>query len=256
MDIATIIGFVLAYFLILQGMGFSRIAAFIDPPSLLIVVGGTIGAIFISHPLNKVLSAFGVLKNAFVTKSLTPHETIKQLVEFAEQARREGILALEARAQEINDEFLRKGINLAVDGTEPDLIKDILNTEILFIEKRHKFGANIFEIAGTLAPAFGMIGTLIGLILMLGNMSDVESIGPNMAVALITTLYGSMIANTFCIPIAAKLTNYSQGEILVKELMLEGIMSLQSGDNPRIVEQKLTAFIEPGLRSSAMKEEK
>ena len=255
MDIATIIGMVLAYFLIMLGMGFGRLNAFIDIPSMQIVFGGTLGAIFIAHPLNKVLSVFGVLKNAFLVKNLTPAQTIKQLVEFAEQARREGILALEARAQEINDEFLKKGINLAVDGTEPDLIKDILNTEISFIEQRHKFGANIFELAATLAPAFGMIGTLIGLILMLGNMSDVESIGPNMAVALITTMYGSIIANTFCIPIAAKLTNYSNDEILIKELMLEGIMSLQSGDNPRIVEQKLTAFIDPSLRAAAMKEE-
>lgn len=255
MDIATIIGMILAYSLIMLGMKFENLAAFIDIPSMQIVLGGTLGAIFIAHPLNKILSVFGVLKNAFLVKTLTPAETIKQLVEFAEQARREGILALEARAQEINDEFLKKGINLAVDGTEPDLIKDILNTEIAFIEQRHKFGANIFELAGTLAPAFGMIGTLIGLILMLGNMSDVESIGPNMAVALITTMYGSILANTFCIPVAAKLTNYSNEEILIKELMLEGIMSLQSGDNPRIVEQKLTAFIDPGLRAAAMKEE-
>ncbi len=255
MDIATIIGLILAYFLILLGMGFGRLAAFIDIPSIQIVIGGTIGAVFVSHPLNKVLSIFGVLKNAFLVTPLTPSSTIKQLVEFAEQARREGILALEARAQEIDDDFLKKGISLAVDGTEPDLIKDILYTEISFIEQRHKFGVNIFEFAGTIAPAFGMIGTLIGLILMLGNMSDVDSIGPNMAVALITTMYGSIVANTFCIPIALKLSNYSKDEILIKELMLEGIMSLQSGDNPRIVEQKLTAFIEPGLRATAMKEE-
>ncbi len=256
MDIATIIGLCLAYFLILMGMGFGRLPAFIDINSMLIVIGGTIGAIFMSFPLNRVLSVFGVLKNAFLIKSLTPIDTIKQLVEFAEQARREGILALEARAQEITDDFLKKGIQLAVDGTEPELIKDILSTEIMFIEQRHKYGANMFDVAATLAPAFGMIGTLVGLILMLGNMSDVETIGPNMAVALITTLYGSMVANTFCIPIATKLMGYSNKEILVKELMLEGIMSLQSGDNPRIVEQKLVAFIEPGLRAAAIKPEK
>ena len=256
MDIATIIGVVGAYFLIMLGMGFDKIGAFIDIPSMQIVVGGTIAVIFTAHPLNKVLGIIGIVKNAFIIKTLTPAETIKQLVGFAEQARREGILALEARAQEIDDNFLKKGIQLAVDGTEPDLIKDILSTEIMFIEERHKFGAGIFELAGTLSPAFGMIGTLIGLILMLGNMSDVESIGPNMAVALVTTMYGSIIANTFCIPIAAKLLNYSKAEVLTKELMLEGIMALQSGDNPRIVEQKLTAFIEPGLRAAAMKEEK
>ncbi len=254
MDIATIIGIVLAYVLIISAIGPTRIAAFVDPASAFIVVGGTIASLFTSFPLSRVFSAFGVLKNAFINKAGSPAETIKQLVDFAEQARREGILALEARAAEIDDEFLKKGIQLAVDGTEPELIKDILSTEIAFIETRHEDGQKIFTVAGELAPAFGMIGTLVGLVLMLGNMSDVESIGPNMAVALITTLYGSIMANTVCIPMAYKLKGYSAQEIMVKELMLEGIMSLQSGDNPRIVEQKLTAFIDPGSRAAAMKE--
>ena len=197
---------------------------------------------------------FGVAKNAFIVKTQTPVQTIKQLVEFAEQARREGILALEARAQEIQDDFLKKGIQLAVDGTEPELIKDILSTEVAFIETRHADGVKLFETAANLAPAFGMLGTLIGLVLMLGNMNDVETIGPNMAIALLTSLYGSIIANVICIPLSEKLKGYSAKEIMIKELMLEGIMSLQSGDNPRIVEQKLTAFIEPSLRASAMKQ--
>ncbi len=255
MDISSIIGLGLAYVLIILGMKLENIASFIDIPSVQIVLGGTIASIFFANPLDKVLALGGVVKNAFFSSSFNPADTIKQLVDFAEQARREGILALEARAQEIEDDFLKKGIQLAVDGTEPDLIKDILSTEIQFIEERHKYGAGIFDYAATMAPAFGMIGTLIGLILMLGNMSDVESIGPNMAVALITTLYGSMIANTVCLPVAAKLGTYSSQEVLIKEMMLEGIMSLQSGDNPRIVEQKLTAFIEPGLRAKAMKEQ-
>ncbi|MFW5960033.1 MAG: motility protein A [Chitinivibrionales bacterium] len=251
MDIATIIGIVFAYVLILSGMGFGNLATFIDPPSMLIVIGGTVASMFTAYPLGKVLSLIGIIKNAFFAKQLAPEKTIKQIVGFAEQARREGILALESEAENINDTFLKKGIQLAVDGTEPELIKDILATEISFLEQRHSEGAGIFELAGTLAPAFGMIGTLIGLVLMLGNMSDVESIGPNMAVALITTLYGSMFANTFLIPINQKLKGYSAKEIMTKEMMLEGIMSLQSGDNPRIVEQKLTSFIEPGLREEA-----
>jgi len=254
MDIATPIGLVLATILILLGMGFGNLAAFIDIPSVQIVVGGTIASMFTSFPLKTVLSTFGVLKCAFFAPSAAPVDIIKQLVDFAEQARREGILALEARASEVEDEFLKKGIQLAVDGTEPDLIKDILSTEIMFIESRHEVGAKIFDLSATLAPAFGMIGTLVGLVLMLGNMTDVESIGPNMAVALLTTMYGSIIANVICVPVAEKLKGYSASETLVKELMLEGIMSLQSGDNPRIVEQKLTAFIEPGIRSQAMKE--
>jgi len=254
MDLATLIGLVLAVFLILFGIKPQNIPAFIDLPSLYITIGGSVSATVAAFPASKLLNAFGVLKNAFLVKQLTPVDIIKQLVEFAEQARREGILALEARASEIKDEFLKKGIQLAVDGTEPELIKDILSTEIAFTESRHEEGAKIFDFLGSMSPAFGMIGTLIGLVLMLGNMSNVESIGPNMAVALITTLYGSILANVFCLPMVEKLKGYSRKEILVKELMLEGIMSLQSGDNPRIVEQKLTAFLEPGLRISAMKE--
>ncbi len=254
MDIATLIGLGGAITLLVFGIGPTNLPAFIDIPSMLITGGGTVCGVFSSFPLSRIFNIIGVVKNAFFSKQLTPAQTIKQLVEFAEQARREGILALEARAQEIQDDFLKKGIQLAVDGTEPELIKDILSTEITFIERRHGDGAKLFEQAGALAPAFGMLGTLVGLVLMLGNMSDPDSIGPNMAVALITTFYGSIIANVFCIPLSEKLKGYSAAEMMIKELMLEGIMSLQSGDNPRIVEQKLTAFIEPGLRAQAMKE--
>lgn len=256
MDLATIIGLVLAVFLIMFGIRPQNLPAFVDLPSLYITLGGSISATIAAHPVVKLLNAFGVLKNAFFVKKETPVVIIMQLVEFAEQARREGILALEARASEIQDEFLKKGIQLAVDGTEPELIKDILTTEITFTESRHEEGAKLFDFLASMSPSFGMIGTLIGLVLMLGNMNDVESIGPNMAIALITTLYGSIIANVFCLPMVEKLKGYSRKEILIKELMLEGIMSLQSGDNPRIVEQKLTAFLEPGMRIAAMKEKK
>lgn len=256
MDLATVIGLVCALFLIVFGIKPQNLPAFIDLPSVYITLGGAVSATIMAFPAAKLVTAFGVVKNAFFVKIETPVEIIKQLVEFAEQARREGILTLEARAAEIKDEFLKKGIQLAVDGTESELIKDILSTEIAFTESRHEEGAKIFDFLGSMGPSFGMIGTLVGLVLMLGNMSNVESIGPNMAVALITTLYGSILANVFCLPIVEKLRGYSRKEILIKELMLEGIMSLQSGDNPRIVEQKLTAFLEPGIRVSVMKAKK
>lgn len=256
MDIATLIGFIGAWAILFMGMGLNNLQAFFDLNSIYIVIGGTSGAVLMAYPLNRVLTAWSVARNAIFVKSKSPIETIKLLIEFAEQARREGILALESRSNDIKDDFLRKGIQLAVDGTEPELIKDILSTEITFVESRHKASTSIFEFTATMAPSFGMLGTVIGLILMLGNMSDVESLGPNMAVALITTLYGSMIANVICTPIANKLKIYSGQEVLVKELMLEGIMALQSGDNPRIIEQKLVAFIEPKIRVAAMKEEK
>jgi len=256
MDLATIIGLITALVLIVFGIKPQNLPAFIDMPSVYITIGGAFSATIAAFPASKLLNAIGIVKNAFIVKIETPVEIIKQLVEFAEQARREGILALEARAAEIQNDFLKKGIQLAVDGTEPELIKDILSTDIAFTESRHEEGAKIFDFLASMGPSFGMIGTLVGLVLMLGNMSNVESIGPNMAVALITTLYGSILANVFCLPLVEKLKGYSRKEILVKELMLEGIMSLQSGDNPRIVEHKLTAFLEPSLRVSAMKEKK
>ena len=163
---------------------------------------------------SKLLETLSVVKNAFLCRKILV-ETIRQLVEFAEQARREGILALEARAADIKDDFLKKGIQLAVDGTEPELIKDILSTDISFTESRHEEGAKIFDFLATMGPSFGMIGTLIGLVMMLGNMSDVSSIGPNMAVALITTFYGSMLANCICLPIVDS-EFASQKEIMIK----------------------------------------
>jgi len=252
MDLATITGLGLALVLVVFGIKLENIMAFVDMPSVYITIGGAIAATIAAFPGSKLIGAIGVVKNAFFVQKGTPVETIRQLVEFAEQARREGILALEARAAEIQDEFLKKGIQLAVDGTEPDLIKDILSTDIAFTETRHEEGAKIFDFMAAMGPSFGMIGTLIGLVLMLGNMSDVSSIGPNMAVALITTFYGSMLANCICLPIVEKLKFASKKEIMIRELMLEGIMSLQSGDNPRIVEQKLTAFLPPSLRASVM----
>ncbi|MDR3012479.1 MAG: MotA/TolQ/ExbB proton channel family protein [Chitinispirillales bacterium] len=256
MDFATIIGLILATGVMIFGMGLENLNAFIDMPSVIIVCGGTIAAGAIGFPPAKLMGLVAVTKNAFFVKSQSPVTVITQIIKFAEQARREGILALESQALEIKDEFLKQGIQLAVDGTEPDLIKEILSTEIAYTESRHSDGAKLMEFLGAMSPAFGMLGTVIGLVLMLGNMSDIETLGPNMAIALITTLYGALMANIVFIPLAEKLKTYSGKEVMIKELMLEGIMSLQSGDNPRIVEQKLTVFLEPMLRASVLKEKK
>ena len=256
MDFATIIGLVGVVGAMLLGMGLDSINAFIDTRSVFIVFGGTFAATAVGFPAHRLMSCVAVAKNAFFLKPKSPVTVITQIIEFAEQARREGILALESRALEITDDFLKLGIQLAVDGTEPDLIKEILSTEISFTETRHEDGCKIFEFMGAMGPSFGMLGTVIGLILMLGSMSDFESLGPNMAVAMITTLYGALLANGFCLPVVEKLKTYSAKEILIKELMLEGVMSLQSGDNPRIVEQKLTVFLEPALRAAVMKDKK
>ena len=251
MDIATIIGFVagigFVIFGILQG---GNLLTFWNVPSVLIVGGGTIGATLINYPLAEVLGTIKVVKNAFLHKEESPNGIIQTLVGFAETARREGILSLEQQASSLEDDFLKTGIGLAVDGTEPEYIKDIMTTELDYIEERHRVGAGIFDSMGLYAPAFGMIGTLIGLINMLATMDDPSTIGPSMAVALITTMYGAALANLVFLPIAGKLKHRSAGELLLKQLCIEGIMAIQSGDNPRIVEGKLKAFISPSERKT------
>ena len=256
MDLASVVGLAAGLTFIFMAVVFSgSVMLFVDVKSILVVVGGTVGATIMHYPLADSIGVIKVLQKAFLHKAETPMATIQTLVSFAETARREGILSLEQQAASLEDEFLKTGITLAVDGTEPEHIRDIMTTEISYIAERHKVGAGIFETMAMFGPAFGMIGTLIGLIGMLANMSDPSSIGGNMAIALITTLYGSFIANMLCLPIAGKLKARSAEEVLVKELCIEGIMSIQSGDNPRIVEDKLKAFISPSLRVSSAEEE-
>jgi chemotaxis protein MotA len=249
MDLGSVIGMAFAVIIIVgMGIGPANLPLFVDIPSIAIVIGGTFGAVFICFPMKSVLGMVGFIKFVFLPQTYDYLETVKIIVSFSEQARREGILALEARLEEIPDEFLRKGIQLAVDGTDPQLIKDILSTEIGFVEARHNENHGIISGIADLAPAFGMIGTLVGLVLMLANMSDPSNIGPAMAVALITTLYGAIVANLFFIPMTSKLKGHSGREVMLKNMMLEGIMSLQSGDNPRIVLMKLSAFLDPKSR--------
>ncbi|MBW2015415.1 MAG: flagellar motor protein [Deltaproteobacteria bacterium] len=252
MDIATLVGIVLAFSLVLTAimMGGS-IALFINIPSIMIVIGGTLGATMINYPLPDIMKVFKVVKNAFFMKSYTAKELISNFVSLAGTARREGILALESAINDIDDEFMKKGLQLSVDGLEPSSIRDILNTEIQSIQDRHKLGAEIFTTLGTFAPALGMIGTLIGLVQMLQTMNDPSTIGPAMAVALLTTFYGALLANILCLPVAGKLRNKSSDEVMIKDLITEGIVSIAKGDNPRILEQKLNAYLPPQLRESS-----
>jgi chemotaxis protein MotA len=189
-----------------------------------------------------------IAKNAFVTDEQDLSETINTIVRFADKARREGLLVLDEDADALDDPFLQKGIRLVVDGTTPELVRNILETELAFIAQRHKTGQSLFETMGAFAPAFGMLGTLIGLIQMLINLDTPDAIGPGMAVALVTTFYGSVLANMVCLPIANKLKNKSAGEIFRKEAVIEGVLSIQAGDNPRIVQEKLKSFVAPKKR--------
>ncbi|PAB61264.1 flagellar motor protein [Anaeromicrobium sediminis] len=249
MDLGSIIGVVLGLALIggsilLEG----SILTFYNLPSILIVIGGTIAGLFVAYPMNKVKAAFNVAQKAFKGGSINYQESINQIVEIANVARREGLLALEEAASKIDDDFLKKGIMLIVDGTDPELVRNILETELAFIDERHGEGRSIFDALGAFAPAFGMIGTLIGLINMLQSLEDPTSVGPKMSVALITTFYGAVLANLVFIPIATKLKLRSKEEMLIKEVMVEGLLSIQAGENPRIIEVKLESFLPPSMR--------
>jgi len=254
MDIATIVGFIAAVTCLMVGIG-SNLASMIDPSSMIIVIGGTLSATLIANPLQEVIGLIGVIKCAILTNVPVPTIIIERIVGFAETARREGILALEQAIEEGDDPFLSTGVRLAVDGTEPDLIMDILETELQFVQERHEQGQTIIANMGNAAPAFGMIGTLIGLVIMLKNMDDPAAIGPGMAIALLTTMYGAILANIIFGPISAKLKVYSSKEVLAKRMIIEGIMSIQSGDNPRIVEHKLSVFLPPKLRPNSEESE-
>ena len=249
MDIATIIGLIAGVGLLLWAiLSKAPLSAFADSGSVAIVLGGAVSAVLVAFPLSSILGTAKILKNCFFAKSRDPKELISDLVRYAEIARRDGILSLENVTNEIKDPFLVSGIQMAVDGTDPDLIETILMNDLEAIEQRHDDGKAIFDSIGRYAPAFGMIGTLVGLVIMLGNMNDPSSIGPAMAVALLTTLYGAIIANLIALPMADKLGLRSKHELQLKMIVVKGVMSIQSGDNPRIVEQKLMTFLPSRIR--------
>lgn len=255
MDISTVAGMILGVvFLIIGIMINGTLGTYYDRASIMITLGGTIAATLISFPLPKFLETLRSVKHIFFGKELNAGEAIDRIIELANVARKEGLLALEEAAMQLDDDFLKKGILLIVDGTDPELVRNILETELSFVEERHSTGQSLFETMGALAPAFGMIGTLIGLINMLRTLDDPSSVGPNMAVALVTTFYGVVLANLFFLPMARKLKLRSKEEILLKEILIEGMLSIQAGENPRIIEEKLVAFLSPKLREKAKNE--
>jgi chemotaxis protein MotA len=249
MDLATLIGLLMSFGLVGAAivMGGNPLI-FVDVPSILIVFGGTIGITLINYPLANVIGVIGVVKNTFFHTLDEPSKIIEQFIEYANKARREGILALEPVLKELSDDFLRKGLQMAVDGMEPQAIQEIMEIDIAYLQERHDLGAEIMSTMGGFAPAMGMIGTVIGLVQMLQSMDDPSSIGPSMAVALITTFYGAILANLLFNPMAGKLKTRSKEEVLLREMMLEGILSISRGENPRIVEEKLNSFLPPKLR--------
>ncbi|PKM55654.1 MAG: motility protein A, partial [Firmicutes bacterium HGW-Firmicutes-3] len=201
-------------------------------------------------PMDKFINALKSVTKAFKNTIMDEAGVIRNIIELSNVARKEGLLALEEAADNIDDDFLKKGIMLVVDGTDPELVRNILETELIFIGGRHKEVASFWEKVAEMGPAWGMIGTLIGLINMLGSLDDPSAIGPAMAVALLTTMYGSLLANLVATPFAEKLKIKSGQEMLLKEVMIEGLLSIQAGENPRVIEEKLKAFLAPVLRDS------
>lgn len=254
MDLASIIGLVVCFALVIFGIisgdaGVSALGNFIDVASILITFGGTFMCLMTMS--DSIPDYIAKLKSLTLVMKQLPsneEETIKNIINLSNVARKEGLLALEEAAGNIEDSFLKKGVLLIVDGTDPELVRSILETELTCIEDRHKNKIGFWENVAAMGPAWGMIGTLIGLINMLKKLDDPSSIGPNMATALVTTFYGSLLANWIATPIATKLKANNTKEIMVKNIMVEGLLSIQAGENPRVIEEKLKSFLAPSQR--------
>ncbi|MDR1663307.1 MAG: motility protein A [Clostridiales bacterium] len=254
MEIGSIIGLLSGIIFIVVSIYISaegdiaQAAAFIDWPSVLITIGGTVAATLFGVKLDTLLKSFKAVGVVFKPPKLDPAAAIDQIVALANTARKEGVLALEESTANMDDQFLKKGIGLIVDGTDPELVKGIMETELAYIDERHGEIASTFGFIAGQAPAWGMVGTLIGLILMLLNLQDMSVLGRKMGTALITTFYGSFIANLIASPIENKMKQISKEEITLKTVLIEGMLSIQAGENPRIIEEKLKSFLSPAIR--------
>ncbi|MFC5712808.1 flagellar motor protein MotP [Thalassorhabdus alkalitolerans] len=247
LDLLTPIGILLGIttilFAIFTNAGIGSVVFFIQLAAFLIVIGGLFAALLINFSIQDIKALPRVMREVFRHDPQNLRELINTFTHLSTVARREGLLALEASSEDVEDPFIRKGVMLSVDGLEPEVIKDIMTAEIIAMEERHRKGRLIFLKAGEYAPAWGMIGTLVGLVLMLQQLEDPASLGPNMALALITTLYGTILANLVFLPMASKLAQKSEDEIFAKQIVIEGIIGIQSGQNPKILEEKLSAFV-------------
>ncbi|WP_100012158.1 flagellar motor protein MotP [Lentibacillus sediminis] len=241
--IGITLGFIMIMLAILSNGGTEGVTSFLDIASIFIVIGGLVASMLISFNTGQIRMANRVIREAFNQSEQRLPDLIRLFIRLSERARREGLLALENELEDVKDPFIEKGILLAVDGIEPDVINDIMNAEITAMEERHYKGRSLIEKAGEYAPAWGMIGTLVGLVLMLNSLEDPATLGPNMAVALLTTLYGTVLANLVFTPMASKLAAKTEEEIFIKQIIIEGIIGVQSGQNPRILEEKLGAFL-------------
>ncbi|MFD2926248.1 flagellar motor protein MotP [Halobacillus naozhouensis] len=241
--IGLTIGIVMVMYGIMSSAGIRGAASFADAASILIVIGGLFAALMVNFNVTEMKVTSRVLKESFKRCDMSLRELVQLFVKLSDKARREGLLSLESELNEVEDPFIKKGILLAVDGAQPEMINEIMTAEIVAVEERHERGRKIIEKAGEYAPAWGMIGTLIGLVLMLQTLSSPETLGPKMAVALLTTLYGTLLANLVFNPMAGKLANKTDQEVFIKQVIIEGVIGIQSGQNPKLLEEKLSAFL-------------
>ncbi len=264
MDIIGIVGLVLALVLMVfgvtfsmtTGINFANLINFIDYPSVAITIGGTFAVLMISFPVESFIKIPKHLKIVFMPEKYDPMSYITSLTEFAKEARIKGLLSIESKLASVKDDFLKRSLMLVVDSIDAEKVHQILDDELNYIEERHVSDIEFYQKGGAYAPAFGMIGTLIGLVNMLQQMSDPDSIGPAMAVALLTTLYGSMLANIFFIPIANKLKIRHDEEMVCKLIVADGVRAIQAGENPRFIEEKLLLLVESKKRSAEAKDGK
>ena len=255
MDIATLIGVVLCFAFVIVSIclgqdGPAGIKYFLDAQSVMITVGGAFAAVLTGRTMKEFIGGLKSIGVSFKLPALDAAGIIKKIIDLSNVARKEGLLSLEEAAGDIDDAFLKKEIMLVVDGTDPELVRGIMETEMISIDDRHKKNIGFWDNVAAMGPAWGMVGTLVGLVMMLYHMEDASTIGPAMAVALITTFYGSLMANWICTPVATKLKGINNAEMQAKEIMIEGLLSIQAGENPRVIEEKLKSFLSPVERSA------
>lgn len=252
MDIATLVGAIAGFILIAVAIFLGGGAgAFVNVPAVLITLGGTVCATLVHFPLAEVLRIANVVKRTFSVNIPPAEKVIEDMSEFARTARRDGVLALENHLEQMDDDFLAKGLQLLIDGIESEQIREIMLIELNAVQQRNKIGSSILSFMGEAAPAFGMIGTLIGLVQMLRQLDDPSQIGVGMATALLTTFYGALLANLLFIPLAGKLQTRAKEEQTIRQMMIEGLTGIQSGINPSVLEDRLMSFLAPGRREPA-----
>ena len=249
MDLATLVGLIGAFAIVISAMAMGgSVLIFVNMPSMLVVFGGTLFAILMKYPMSQFLAAFTVAGKSFKFSLTPPEEIIIEVVDIADAARKGGLLSLEGK--EVSNDFLQQGITLLVDGHDPDVVKGMLTKDMKEAVGRHMQGAGLWQQVGDVAPAMGMIGTLVGLVQMLSAMDDPKSIGPAMAVALLTTLYGAMVANMIALPISDKCKLRAEEEARVKSMIIDALVAIQAGQNPRVIQQLLKTYLAESKRGN------